>query len=167
MQSPFLYLDANGGVEWDDEDVIARLKPEIVPEQAQMEMTLLSEQLAQPVEFSGQFAGRLGFSANKKDLDLNILLYELLPNGDYLQLFDPQYELRASFAKDRSHRQLLTAGAPVSTAGIDPYVEPLTALDDVSVLVGTAARRARSPAQTPTTKSASTADGTRPPKRRR
>jgi putative CocE/NonD family hydrolase len=74
-------------------------------------IVFMSEQLAQPVEFSGQFAGRLDFSANKKDLDLNILLYELLPNGDYLQLFDPQYELRASFAKDRSHRQLLTAGA--------------------------------------------------------
>jgi hypothetical protein len=41
---------------------------------------------------------------------LNITLYELLPSGDYVRLFSPTYELRASYAQDREHRHLLKAG---------------------------------------------------------
>jgi hypothetical protein len=37
-------------------------------------------------------------------------LYELLPSGEYLELFDPAYEFRASYARDRVHRHLLKAG---------------------------------------------------------
>jgi uncharacterized protein len=47
---------------------------------------------------------------NKQDMDLTIALYELLPSGDYVRLFDPMYELRASYAHDRINRQLLRAG---------------------------------------------------------
>ena len=43
-------------------------------------------------------------------MDLNIALYELLPDGDYVQLFDPAYELRASYVHDRVNRPLLRAG---------------------------------------------------------
>jgi hypothetical protein len=39
-----------------------------------------------------------------------MVLYELLPNGDYLQLFDPAYEFRASYVHDHTIRQLLRAG---------------------------------------------------------
>lgn len=35
-------------------------------------------------------------------------LYELMPNGEYFQL--SYYTSRASYAKDRSHRQLLVLG---------------------------------------------------------
>jgi hypothetical protein len=43
------------------------------------------------------------------DVDLRISAYELLPNGDYVQLFEP-YVFRASYAQDRIHRHLLKAG---------------------------------------------------------
>ena len=72
-------------------------------------LSFTSEPLEQSVEFSGLLSGRLDFMPNKMDVDLNVSLYELLPSGAYLQLFDP-YEFRASYAKDRSHRRLLKAG---------------------------------------------------------
>jgi len=43
-------------------------------------------------------------------MDLNVALYELLPSGEYLQLFNPADEFRASYARDRAHRHLLKAG---------------------------------------------------------
>jgi hypothetical protein len=36
-------------------------------------------------------------------------MYELLPGGEYVQLFEP-YAFRASYALDRVHRHLLKAG---------------------------------------------------------
>lgn len=70
----------------------------------------LSEPLAKPTEFNGMFSGRLDFRANKMDMDLNATLYELLPSGDYIYLFNPTYEFRASYVRDRVHRHLLKAG---------------------------------------------------------
>ena len=70
----------------------------------------VSEPLAKTTEFNGMFSGRLDFKANKMDMDLNATLYELLPSGDYIYLFNPTYELRASYARDRVHRHLLKAG---------------------------------------------------------
>ncbi len=64
----------------------------------------------QPRRFSGQFSGRLDFTTNRMDLDLNISLFELTPAGDYVQLYSPTYELRASYARDRTARHLLQAG---------------------------------------------------------
>ncbi len=69
-----------------------------------------SEPLAKPAEFSGLFSGRLDFTVNKMDVDLNVALYELQANGDYIRLFSPSYEFRASYARDRVHRRLLKAG---------------------------------------------------------
>jgi hypothetical protein len=37
-------------------------------------------------------------------------LYELLPSGDYIYLFNPTCEFRASYARDRGSRHLLRAG---------------------------------------------------------
>jgi hypothetical protein len=56
------------------------------------------------------FSGRLDFTVNKMDVDLNISLYELLANGDYVRLFSPTYEFRASYAQDRTQRHILKAG---------------------------------------------------------
>jgi putative CocE/NonD family hydrolase len=73
-------------------------------------VTFASEPLKREVEFSGLFCGRLDFNVNKVDMDLSLALYELLPDGQYLLLFDPAYEFRASDARDRSSRHLLKAG---------------------------------------------------------
>ena len=73
-------------------------------------LIFVSEPLSNPTEISGLFAARLDFTTNKMDMDLNIALYELLPSGEYLQLFDPAYEFRASYVRDRVHRHLLKAG---------------------------------------------------------
>ncbi|MEP7246198.1 MAG: CocE/NonD family hydrolase [Gammaproteobacteria bacterium] len=70
----------------------------------------VSEPLTQPLEIGGLLTGRLDFSVNKMDVDLRVALYELLPGGDYLKLFDPSFEFRASYAHDRSQRRLLKAG---------------------------------------------------------
>jgi hypothetical protein len=72
--------------------------------------TFVSAPFTAATEFSGLFSGRLDFTVNKMDMDLYISLYELLPNGDYVLLFAPGYEFRASYAQDRVHRRLLKAG---------------------------------------------------------
>jgi putative CocE/NonD family hydrolase len=72
--------------------------------------TFVSEPLTRAAEFSGLFSGQLDFTVNKMDMDLYISLYELLPSGDYVRLFGPAYEFRASYAQDRVHRHLLKAG---------------------------------------------------------
>jgi len=68
----------------------------------------VSDPLLQPIELSGLFSGRLDFITNKKDFDFNILIYELTPTGEYVQL--SPYWARASYIRDPSHRQLLTPG---------------------------------------------------------
>jgi hypothetical protein len=73
-------------------------------------VTFMTEPLRRPLELSGLFSGRLDFKINKQDVDLYVTLYELLPSGEYIQLFDPPYEFRASYAGDRVHRHLLGAG---------------------------------------------------------
>jgi putative CocE/NonD family hydrolase len=70
----------------------------------------VSEPLTKTTEFNGLFSGRLDFTVNKMDMDLNVTLYELLPSGDYIYLFNPSYEFRASYARDRASRHLLKAG---------------------------------------------------------
>jgi uncharacterized protein len=69
-----------------------------------------SEAFSRPMELSGLFSGHLDLIVNKMDLDINVMLYELKANGDYVRLFNPVYELRLSYAQDRAHRRLLRAG---------------------------------------------------------
>jgi putative CocE/NonD family hydrolase len=69
-----------------------------------------SEPLTKATEVSGLLSGRLDLTVNKMDVDLNIILYERLAQGDYVRLFSPTYEFRASYARDRVHRHLLEAG---------------------------------------------------------
>jgi hypothetical protein len=71
--------------------------------------TYVSDPLSKPLELQGAWSGRLDLTVNKMDVDLRIATYELLPSGDYVQVFEP-YVLRASYAKDRVHRRLLRAG---------------------------------------------------------
>lgn len=71
-------------------------------------LAFLSEAFDKPIELSGLFSGRLDFIINKKDVDLAIDLYELTPQGRYVQL--SQYWTRASYATDHTRRQLLIPG---------------------------------------------------------
>jgi len=68
--------------------------------------SFISEPFAEPVEINGTFWGEIKASVNKKDMDIGVVLYELMPNGE---LFHLSYFLgRASYAKDMSVRKLLT-----------------------------------------------------------
>ena len=69
---------------------------------------LVSEPFAAPVEVSGLFSGRLDFVTNKKDFDLDVTLFEKTPAGEYFQL--SYVWIRASYALDRTRRQLLVPG---------------------------------------------------------
>ncbi len=70
----------------------------------------VSEPFKQPVEVGGLVSGSLEFTANRMDMDLNVSLYELRADGEYIELFDPAYAFRASYARDRVTRHLLLAG---------------------------------------------------------
>jgi uncharacterized protein len=73
-------------------------------------ITFVSEPLTKPIDVGGLFSAQLEFTVNKMDMDLNIMLYERLANGDYICLFNPAYEFRASYAQDRVNRHLIGAG---------------------------------------------------------
>jgi putative CocE/NonD family hydrolase len=63
------------------------------------------------LEIAGRFSGRLRVRTNKRDLDLTVAMYELLPDGSYFHLFAPAEEFRASYLRDPGRRRLLTPGA--------------------------------------------------------
>jgi putative CocE/NonD family hydrolase len=68
----------------------------------------ISEPFEEPVSINGTFLGEIKASINKKDMDIGVVLYEVLPDGKLLHL---SYFLgRASYARDMSVRQLLTPG---------------------------------------------------------
>jgi putative CocE/NonD family hydrolase len=77
---------------------------------AHYSLSYVSDAFTQPLQINGTFGGQLDFTPNKLDMDVTIALYEQLPSGEYLQLFAPACEFRASYARDRAHRQLLKAG---------------------------------------------------------
>jgi putative CocE/NonD family hydrolase len=70
----------------------------------------VSEPLSAAVELGGRPAVELDLTINKRDVDLTAALYEQLADGQYLKLYDPPYEQRASYARDRRVRRLLRAG---------------------------------------------------------
>jgi len=73
-------------------------------------VSFVTEPFAEPVDLAGRLRGELDFTINKQDVDLVVMLYEVRANGEHVKLFDPAYELRASYARDRVHRRLLVAG---------------------------------------------------------
>lgn len=64
-----------------------------------------SEVFQKEFEINGSFTGALLASINKKDLDISLALYELMPNNKYF--FLTRYVGRASFAKNNAKRQLI------------------------------------------------------------
>jgi predicted acyl esterase len=72
-------------------------------------VTFVSEPLQKALELQGAWSGQFDLTVNKMDVDLRVAAYELLPSGDYVELFEP-YVFRASYARDRVHRHLLRAG---------------------------------------------------------
>jgi len=73
-------------------------------------LVFVSEPLPAPVELAGRPQLQLDLITNKVDFDLTVALYEQLPDGQYLRLYDPPYEQRASYAHDRSARRVLQPG---------------------------------------------------------
>lgn len=71
-------------------------------------LKFVSEPLKDSIEINGEFTGDVILSINKKDIDLYIELYELMPDGRYF--FLSNYVTRASYTKNRSERHLLTPG---------------------------------------------------------
>ena len=69
----------------------------------------VSEPLVEPLEVSGLYSGHLEFATNKRDFDLSAQLFELTPDGHYMQL--PPFQVRASYNADPRSRRLLTPGA--------------------------------------------------------
>jgi len=68
----------------------------------------ISEPFEEPISISGMFEGVLKASINKKDMDIGVTLFELMPDGRYFHL--SYYLGRASYAGDMSKRELLTPG---------------------------------------------------------
>jgi predicted acyl esterase len=74
--------------------------------------TFVSEPFDEPASFDGQLRGELKATINKKDMDVTLALYELMPDG---KVFNLSYYLgRASYAEDMSKRKLLTPGKAAS-----------------------------------------------------
>jgi putative CocE/NonD family hydrolase len=71
-------------------------------------LVFTSDPFPRPIEVSGLFSGRLDFVTDKKDFDFAIELYEKTAKGEYVQL--SYFMARASYVRDRSHRQLLVPG---------------------------------------------------------
>jgi len=69
--------------------------------------TFTSKPFENDFSINGSFTGNLFATLNKKDIDVSLALYELMPNGKYF--FLTRYVGRASYAKDNSKRQLLQA----------------------------------------------------------
>jgi len=71
-------------------------------------LAFMSEPINEPMSVNGAFDGVIKAVINKKDMDVGIVLYEVMPNGELVHL---SYFLgRASYAKDMSVRKLLTPG---------------------------------------------------------
>lgn len=73
-------------------------------------LVFVSEPVDQPFAISGASTISILASINKKDIDLVVDLYEETPEGNYFALSEAMQ--RASYAKDRTKRQLLQPGKP-------------------------------------------------------
>ena len=68
-------------------------------------VSFISKPFKKAIEISGSFEGEIKTSISKKDMDISIALYELMPNGKYFQL--SYFVGRASYAKNKEKRNLL------------------------------------------------------------
>jgi uncharacterized protein len=68
----------------------------------------VSDPFDEEVLFNGAFGGEIFARINKRDFDVGVTMYELMPDGKYFHL---SYVInRASYAKDPTRRVLLTPG---------------------------------------------------------
>lgn len=72
-------------------------------------LVFVSDPIDAPTEISGLFSGMLDFVVDKRDLDVTVELHEQMADGRYFYL--SHHLGRASYAKDRSRRELLRPGA--------------------------------------------------------
>jgi uncharacterized protein len=89
-----------------EEDVIAFTK--IIHKKLDAEkdkLIFVSDSIVEPFAISGSISASLNVSINKKDFDIVINVYEQMPDGKFMALNETIQ--RASFAKDRTKRQLL------------------------------------------------------------
>ena len=70
--------------------------------------TFMSDSLKHPLVVNGAFIGQLTAAINKIDFDYSVVLYEVMPNGEYFEL--SYFVGRASYAWDINHRRLLQPG---------------------------------------------------------
>lgn len=68
----------------------------------------ISEPFDEPVSINGTFWGEIKAIINKKDMDIGVVLYEVMPNGELFHL--SYFTGRASYARDMSVRKLLAPG---------------------------------------------------------
>ncbi len=80
----------------------------------------ISEPLEKEMMINGSFLGELKTSINKKDMDVSLNLYELMPDGKYFYL--SYYMGRASYAKDGNKRQLLKPGKTETVPFTNSYI---------------------------------------------
>lgn len=73
-------------------------------------LVFVGDPINAPTEISGLFSGTLDFVVNKRDLDVTVELYERMADGRHFLL--SHHLGRASYAKDRSRRELLQPGKP-------------------------------------------------------
>ncbi len=69
--------------------------------------SFVTEPFDSDFELNGSFGGEISVSINKKDFDYKVALFEQTPDGKFFALALP-YVGRASYVRDREHRQLLT-----------------------------------------------------------
>ena len=79
-------------------------------------VSFISQPIEEPIVVSGSFLASLKVKINKKDMDIGIALYELMPDGRFFILGVPFTKniQRASFANDRTKRELLQPGKKVA-----------------------------------------------------
>jgi uncharacterized protein len=71
-------------------------------------IVFVSNSLKTATDVAGLFEGHLDFMTNKRDFDFSVSLFELTPDGRYIQL--PPFQSRASYAANLSRRRLFTPG---------------------------------------------------------
>jgi uncharacterized protein len=71
-------------------------------------LIFVTEPFNQTFTINGSFSGQLTTMINKRDMDVSIAFYELMPDGKYF--FLTRYLGRASYAKDKTQRHPLEPG---------------------------------------------------------
>ncbi|GHN01159.1 hypothetical protein WSM22_26480 [Cytophagales bacterium WSM2-2] len=88
-------------------------------------LSFISQPVEKPMAVSGSIVSSIKAAINKKDFDISIKMYELMPDGQYFTLYSEagfSALQRASYAKDNSKRQLLRPGEKETIPIRDSYI---------------------------------------------